>query len=147
MYVHLAFDTNSNTFKRSKPWALQPFRTRPPSTVGAVRRKRSASRWCRLSPSPAGLGPFIRPELEANPHSLWWGTRSAVWAGARRYKAAVVEARKKRKLQLHGLAFQTRAIGDFWNSLGDRQCHVIVDGVVHTGQAGRQCGMLLATRY
>ena len=82
------------------------------------------------APIPSGAGP---------PHSLWWGTRSAVWAGARRYKAAVVEARKKRKLQLHGLAFQTRAIGDFWNSLGDRQCHVIVDGVVHTGQAGRQC--------
>lgn len=56
-----------------------------------------------------------------------------VSVGRRRYKAAV-EARKKPKLQLDGLGLQTRALGDLWNSLGHRQCHVIVDRVIHTGQ-------------
>lgn len=73
------------------------------------------------------------PVPESQPHSLRWGTRSSVWEGAatrQRWKA-----RKKPKLQLDGLALQTRALGDFWNSLGHRQCHVIVDRVIHTGQA------------
>jgi hypothetical protein len=64
------------------------------------------------------------------------GTRDSLQRGGKALYAASQKAQRKPKFSMEGLAFQAKAFGDQWNSLGTRQCHVIRDGQEVTGKAG-----------
>jgi len=73
---------------------------------------------------------------EDRPECLLWGTRDSLQRGGKALYAASQKAQRKPKFSMEGLAFQAKAFGDQWNSLGTRQCHVIRDGQEVTGKAG-----------
>jgi hypothetical protein len=66
---------------------------------------------------------------------LWWGTRDAAVRGGKHVVAAAQKAAKKVHIPLQDFAWQGQAFGDLFNSLGDKECHLIVNGEVYVGEA------------
>ena len=54
-------------------------------------------------------------------------------SGGQQLQAAV--DKPKPTARLDGFAYATRAIGDLWDTLQDRQCHIVRNGEIFVGKA------------